>query len=47
MAPSIGRSPVAAGRVALIADFSRQESHEQRDPQDEKENPETEQDLFW
>jgi hypothetical protein len=31
----------------MIADFSREEPHEQRDPQDQKENPETEQDMFW
>jgi hypothetical protein len=31
----------------MIADSSGEESHEQRDPHDQKENPETEQDLFW
>jgi hypothetical protein len=30
----------------MIADFSCQESHDQRDPQEEKENSEAEEDLF-
>ena len=41
-----GRDDSLAGRLPMTADFSREEPHEQRDPQDQKENPETEQDLF-
>jgi len=39
-------SSVVAGRFPIIAHFACHESHDQRDPQEEKEDPEADQDLF-